>query len=205
MFKDEERRKQRRNKYYSKFKGKWSKRAPKLDDTRDSPDTDAGAGYLRSLAAITRNDVFRNHGTKITAQQFRDIELSIMESNLEVYPNITNRLVPYLPNTKYCVQSKACKLTSTSSLLSLAIDAPSLFSIFTDKTKEESLDLFSCKGNKITSLIAATAEKDAVFNSFFNLEKIKALLGTHKLQFGHRMTLEPKNSKKKSQVPPQIC
>jgi hypothetical protein len=84
-----------------------------------------------------------------------------------------------------------CPLTMPGKLNALAIDAPSLFSLFcSPKLKKgiTKLDIYDFGGRKIVSREVATENKDAVFGSFFNIQQIQAIAGSYSQFFNHRIT-----------------
>lgn len=88
-------------------------------------------------------------------------------------------------------KKKLLPLTKPSTLLSLKLDAPTIFSIVSSSNARRPLNLYNFNNEVIRSRNVATESKDAVFGSFFNLNQIETLSRKHGLIFAHNMMLLP--------------
>lgn len=193
-----------------------------MDDFQDSQQEENGdlsARAIRVLVAAMRNVIFTLHGQagQVTRAQFRRIAGNTINGNtLEVCLNIVNRLMPYIPSRQNWFSKlhqipfillanevfratghagfavKLTNLPSTSSLLALELDGPSLYNTFSVQQGDRRvLNLFTYDGRIITEDVTARSNDDAIFHSFFDLEKINNILAPYQLQFRHQITLLP--------------
>ncbi|CEP09120.1 hypothetical protein [Parasitella parasitica] len=68
----------------------------------------------------------------------------------------------------------------------LSIDAATILSLFGSTTAPAKMTMRDFEGDKITPETAATFNKDAVFSSFFDMEKIKITTATYGLSFANK-------------------
>ncbi|KAG1531928.1 hypothetical protein G6F49_013762 [Rhizopus delemar] len=83
----------------------------------------------------------------------------------------------------------------------LNIDAPSLFQIMKSKTDDNQgqvegmsteLTIYGYNEEPLSSVEIARRNKDAVFNSLFDMEKVRHTCESNGLKFGQRMSFLPK-------------
>ncbi|KAI9476336.1 MAG: hypothetical protein EXX96DRAFT_296101 [Benjaminiella poitrasii] len=86
---------------------------------------------------------------------------------------------------------RLCPITKLNSLHALKLDAPSIFVLFCTSKTRNNMNLFTFDDNVIMSRDMATGQKDAVFASFFDLDKIKKLCSSYGLEFAHNMYVLP--------------
>ncbi|KAI9473452.1 MAG: hypothetical protein EXX96DRAFT_610407 [Benjaminiella poitrasii] len=86
---------------------------------------------------------------------------------------------------------RLCPITKLNSLHALKLDAPSIFVLFCTSKTRNNMNLFTFDDNVIMSRDMATGQKDAVFASFFDLDKIKKLCSSYGLELAHNMYVLP--------------
>ncbi|CEP17395.1 hypothetical protein [Parasitella parasitica] len=73
----------------------------------------------------------------------------------------------------------------------LSIDADILFSFFGSTTTPEKMTIRDFEGDSITSGTAATSNKDAVFSSLFDMEKLKIKTAIYGLSLANKLSVLP--------------
>ncbi|CEG77272.1 hypothetical protein RMATCC62417_12056 [Rhizopus microsporus] len=81
---------------------------------------------------------------------------------------------------------KLVPMTSPTRLLALQINVPQICSLFSS-----SMNIHDLNGDVITSRQIATESKDAVFSSFFDIDKINSLCASYGLKFAHNIHALP--------------
>ncbi|GAA5809566.1 hypothetical protein MFLAVUS_002976 [Mucor flavus] len=102
---------------------------------------------------------------------------------------VCNDIFHYTWHEKF--KKKPLPLTKPSTLLSLKLDAPTIFSIVSSPNVRRPMNLYNFNNEVIRSRNVATESKNAVFGSFFNLNQIETLSRKHGLIFAHNMMLVP--------------
>ena len=189
-----------------------------MDDAEVNDTLDTSRKRIQVLVAVIRNAIFKHHSETITEDIIKELCADITTKELETCLLICTLTMPYVPSKKnwYSMPHQlpfvlmandilrasgynkftisVCPLTMPGKLNALAIDAPSLFSLFCSPKLKKSvtkLDIYDFGGRKIVSREVATENKDAVFGSFFNIQQIQAIAGSYGQFFNHRMTLLP--------------
>ncbi|CEP14832.1 hypothetical protein [Parasitella parasitica] len=89
-----------------------------------------------------------------------------------------NRVVKFTP---------VIKLTS---LHALWVDPTTLYSLFCARKLERKMVLYNFEGNIIRAA-SVTSQKDAIFSSFFDIDRLKTVCAGSGLQFAHRIHILP--------------
>jgi hypothetical protein len=116
----------------------------------------------------------------------------------ENYNNIAYQ-IPFLLMANQVIRSagyskQAAKLTplvSPCSLHALLIDTTSLYSMFCSSSANRRMEVYDYHANAIQPAATALENKDAVFSSFFNIERLIAVSSSHGLVFANRMHILP--------------
>ncbi|KAL7325933.1 hypothetical protein PS15p_208349 [Mucor circinelloides] len=90
-------------------------------------------------------------------------------------------------------ESQVVKITpiiSPTSLKALLIDTTTLFSLFWSKNVADKMRIYDFSGHLIKSG-TALAHKDAVFSSFFDIERLKSVTKSYGLEFANRIHVLP--------------
>ncbi|KAG1534713.1 hypothetical protein G6F45_011858 [Rhizopus arrhizus] len=126
-----------------------------------------------------------------------------------------NDLLHYNEYSKFT--RKLCPSMSSAHINALNIDALSLFQIMKSKTDDNQgqvegmsteLTIYGYNEEPLSSVEIARRNKDAVFNSLFDMEKVRHTCESNGLKFGQRMSILPKLKVvrilgvKKTTVPP---
>lgn len=195
-----------------------SSQLDEIQDSQQDTNGDLSARELRELAASIRTVIFKYHGqqTPVTEKQFQDTDKSISGERQAVCLNIVNRLLPYVPSrqnwfsklhqlpfillaneifraTGYArFATKLTNLPSTGTLMGLQLDVASIYSTFcVQQGNRRMLNLFTYDEQIIANNQTALSNQDAIFNSIFDLNKIRDMLDHYQLQFRHNVTLLP--------------
>lgn len=189
-----------------------------VDDEQTEAITDSSRRRIQVLVAIIRNLIFKHHNETITEANIRDLLSDVTDVEIRTCLLICNRIMPYVPSkenwftlayqlpfilmansilrisgySKFSINISP--LTMPSKLNALFIDAPSLFSLFCSrkiKNTDVRLDIYDFSNQKIVSKEVATENKDAVFSSFFDIERIKTEAKSYGQYFAHSMTFLP--------------
>ncbi|ORE06894.1 hypothetical protein BCV72DRAFT_327777, partial [Rhizopus microsporus var. microsporus] len=181
-----------------------------LDDDDVQESTDITRRRMNKLRTITRQIIFKQFGHIITERHLKNVLPDIQPNELQACVMIANFLMPYLPTatdshsvaqqlpfflmandlfqctgyTKFI--EKLVPMTSPTRLLALQINAPQIYSLFSS-----SMDIHDFNGDVITSRQIATESKDAVFSSFFDIDKINSLCASYGLKFAHNIHALP--------------
>ncbi|KAG1536768.1 hypothetical protein G6F51_010777 [Rhizopus arrhizus] len=110
-----------------------------------------------------------------------------------------NDVLHYAEYSKFT--RKLCPAMLSAHVNALNIDAPSLFQIMKSKTDDNQgqvegmsaeLTIYSYNKEPLPSVEIARRNKDAVFNSLFDMEKVRHTCESNGLKFGQRMSVLPK-------------
>ncbi|KAG0940649.1 hypothetical protein G6F31_015126 [Rhizopus arrhizus] len=110
-----------------------------------------------------------------------------------------NDVLHYAEYSKFT--RKLCPEMSSAHINALNIDAPSLFQIMKSRTDDNQgqvegmsteLTIYGYNEEPLSSVEIARRNKDAVFNSLFDMEKVRHTCESNGLKFGQRMSILPK-------------
>jgi hypothetical protein len=119
--------------------------------------------------------------------QQKELEFSTISNSFIL---IANTIFRATGHTKFV--TKLCSLTMSGSLNTLKLDAPTLFTLFCNRNNNaKALNIFDFNNTLISSKEIATQNKDAVFSSFFDLQKIQQTYLQYGLKFAHNISLLP--------------
>ncbi|CAO3647065.1 unnamed protein product [Mucor hiemalis] len=84
-----------------------------------------------------------------------------------------------------CFTRELCPMPSFDQLNSLKLDAPSIFQLMgrSSSPEEQGLTIYNYDESSIVSVESARQNKEAVFNSIFDITEVNALSESYKLQF----------------------
>ena len=164
---------------------------------------DTSRKRIQVLVAVIRNAIFKHYSETITEGIIKELCADITTKELETCLLICTLTMPYVPSKKnwynmphqlpfVLMANKILRasglynkftiivypLTMPGKLNALAIDAPSLFSLFcSPKLKKgvTKLDIYDFSSRKIVSKEVATENKDAVLDLFSTFSKSKLL------------------------------
>jgi hypothetical protein len=106
---------------------------------------------------------------------------------ISLISNTVQQVVGYRSYTR-----EFCQYISPASIHALPLTAASIFDIMCSSSRSGGYAITNRQGGPITSYAWATHNKDAIFGSFQDLEKIKQICSDHHLRFDHRIILLPK-------------
>ncbi|GAA5798712.1 hypothetical protein HPULCUR_004117 [Helicostylum pulchrum] len=166
------------------------------DEQEQRNDTDLSRRRLFHLQSIIRDLLLKSGKKSVGVQDLKDASNDLEDKEVSVCMLIFNLIAPYIPDRKnrgsfayqlpfllMCNQIfrvtecfkfviNLCPIIKPGSLSSLRMDAAGLYSLFSSqKVKGKPLRVFNHNNQKITSKKAATEQKDAMFGSYFNLQR----------------------------------
>ncbi|KAI9473519.1 MAG: hypothetical protein EXX96DRAFT_652326, partial [Benjaminiella poitrasii] len=186
-----------------------------LEDESVDTTKDISSRRLNRLRAIIRNPLYKNSGSTIDERDIRSALPGVGPDEMKICLLINSFLLPYIPKkakwnvliqqihfflmSNDLLRSVGCSkftmrlvpIIKPSTIQTLKIDAPSIFSLLCSSNTNRNMDLYDFDDSVITSKQVATESKDAVFSSFFDIKQIRTLCANHGLEFAHNICVLP--------------
>ncbi|KAG1558097.1 hypothetical protein G6F47_000996 [Rhizopus delemar] len=159
-----------------------------------TPCDDLSRGRISQLKSGAKHFIFSKD--LVTEKDVNDEFPDATRKEVSVCLLIINSLKKFAPFTR-----KLCPAMSSAHVNALNIDAPSLFQIMKSKTGDNQgqvegmsteLTIYGYNEEPLPSVEIARRNKDAVFNSLFDMEKVRHTCESNGLKFGQRMSVLPK-------------